>query len=168
MLILRSQKGFTLIEIVVVIALLAIIASIAIVNINRIVAQNDLQTASVRLAADIRTMQQLSMEKRREDDMTKVNITFSGSSYQIVTDQAAGTKLPVRTLPSGISVSSSGGNTLSFDAVDLTQNSNSMITLTSAALPANNTRTVVIARETGRIRVDTSARPSYRTEEKDN
>lgn len=168
MLLFRSQKGFTLIELLVVIALLAIIAAIAMLNVSRVIAQNDLQTATVRLLGDVRTMQQLSMEKRREDDADKVNITFSGSSYQIVTDKTAGTALPVQTLPSGVSVSFSGGNTLSFDTVDLTRNTNAMITLTSGSLPENNTRTLIIARETGRIRVDSSAKPSYRQEESAN
>nr|WP_173812558.1 type II secretion system protein [Dendrosporobacter quercicolus]NSL46959.1 type II secretion system protein [Dendrosporobacter quercicolus DSM 1736]SDL70550.1 prepilin-type N-terminal cleavage/methylation domain-containing protein [Dendrosporobacter quercicolus] len=168
MLQIRSQKGFTLIELLVVIALLTIIAAIAIINVSHVVARNDLQTATVRLLADVRTMQQLSMEKRREDDADKVNITFSGNSYQIITNKTARTAFPARTLPPGITVSFSGGNTLSFDAVDLAKNTNAMITLTSASLPANKTRTLVIARETGRIRVDSSARPSYLTEESSN
>lgn len=166
MLLLRSQRGFTAIELLVVVALLVIIASIAIINVNRLIAQNNLQSATTQLATDIRTMQQLSMEKSRQDSNDQVNITFSGNSYRIVTNKTTGTSLPARTLPNGITVGSSTGNALSFDAVDLTQNTTpAKVTLTSTALTANNIRTIVIAKTTGRIRIASSANSAYVTGE---
>ncbi|SHI34950.1 prepilin-type N-terminal cleavage/methylation domain-containing protein [Propionispora hippei] len=162
----RSQKGFALIELLVAIAILGILAGIAGINLRYGIAKNDLTTATSQLAADIRTMQQLSMEKAIDDTSAAINITFATGSYQIITDQSTNTGFSSRTLPSSITLSSSNGNTLAFNPSNLSTNTATMVTLTSSILPkTENKQTIIISRMTGRIRIDTSSTPAYRTEE---
>jgi len=163
---LQSQKGFTLVELLVAIAILGILATIAIININYALARNDLVTASAQLAADIRTMQQLSMEKSPTGSSNAINITFSANSYQIITNSSSGTGLAPKTLPASITITPSNGSTLIFDPANLSNNTAAMITLTSSSLPTGeNKRTIVISNITGRIRIDTSSTPAYKSTE---
>lgn len=162
----QSQRGFTLIELVIAIALISILATIAVININYMIAKNNLNTASSQLVTDIRTMQQLSMEKSTDDTSSSVNITFGKNSYQIITDTTKGTGLPSRILPNAITLTSSRGSILGFNPNNFSSNPAAMITITSSALPkGENTRTLIISHDTGRIRIDTSSSPSYRSEE---
>ncbi len=163
---LHSQKGFTLIELLIAIAILGILASVAAINIRYAMAKNDLTTATNQLAVDIRAMQQLSTEKAIDDTSGTINITFSSNSYQIITDKATNTGFSVHSLPSTITLTSSSGTILTFNPNNLTNNAAAMITLTSNTLPKDEkVQTIIISRTTGRIRIDTSAKPAYRKEE---
>ena len=56
-----KQRGVTLIELVICIGVLGIIASTAIPKLGQSLAQQELESASLQLAADIRWLQQLSI-----------------------------------------------------------------------------------------------------------
>ena len=159
----KSRGGFTLIELLVVIALLGILVAVAIVNVRPAIANQDLQTSAEQLISQIRTMQHISLQKSPTDAANRVRIDFTTTSYQITTDGSATpvVRLPAVALPSSVRLS--GATTLSFDPFTLSNNSHVMITLTSTV--TGGTRTLVIAQETGRIRLDSSGSLSYRAEE---
>lgn len=163
---LQSQKGFTLIELLIAIAILGILSSITMINVTYAIAKNDLATAAALLAADIRTMQQLSLEKPSAGSNNTINITFSANSYQIITDNTSRAGLTPKNLPTSITITPANGSVLMFDPANLSNNTATMITLTSSSLPfGENKRTIIISKVTGRIRIDNSNTPAYRSTE---
>jgi|GEM_PF-5058161 len=156
---LKSQQGFTLIEMLIVIAIVGVFANLAFIQINNAIASNDLTCAANQMAINIRTMQHLSLQKGRSDTTNTVNMTITPSTYTI---NSFGTTLPTVTLPNNITTE--GNAVLIYDPYNSENNTNRMITLTNA----NNQqkRTIVISKETGRIRIDSSQNPSYLAEEK--
>lgn len=156
---LKSQQGFTLLEMLIVIAIFGIFANLAFIQINNALANNDLTNATNQMAINIRAMQHLSLQKGRSDTNTIVNMTITPSTYTI---NSFGTSLPTVTLPNNITAN--GNVTLVYDPYEVVNNTNSMITLTNSR--NQEQRTIVISKETGRIRIDSSHNPSYLTEEK--
>lgn len=158
----QSQRGFTLIELIVTVAILSILITSGMIAISKSIATNNLNSANLILASQIRTMQQSSFGKQSTDT---INITFRGNSYQVINSVTG--NLPVVTLPNNITVSvsnSANNNQLSFDPTFST-NTKAMVTLTSSTLTQNNTQTIVLSSTTGRIRITSSNAPAYYTEE---
>ncbi|SDE84234.1 type II secretion system protein [Sporomusa acidovorans] len=80
------QKGFSLIEVIIVVALVGVLATGALPRIADTLANQELQTAAVNLAADIRSMQQLAMNANG-DNSPLYTLRFSRDehgSYYII------------------------------------------------------------------------------------
>lgn len=155
----KSQQGLTLIEMVIVIAILLTFLGVVGIRVNESIAINDLTSTADELAINIRTMQHLSLQKTRSGN-DSVTMTFTASSYQI---NNLGTKLPVVNLPKYITLVRAENSPLTYDPYVFANNQASMITLKSQK--TSQIRTIVICKETGRIRIDSSSSPKYKTEE---
>lgn len=155
----KSQQGLTLIEMVIVIAILLSFLGIVGLKVSDAIAIHDLSSTTEELAINIRTLQQLSLQKTRSGNDI-VNMTFTANTYQI---NSLGTQLPVVTLPKYITLVRAGNSALTYDPYVFTNNQESMITLKSKN--TSQIRTIVICKETGRIRIDSSSSPSYKAEE---
>lgn len=157
---LKSQQGFTLLELLIVIAMISIFFGMAVVKINDVVAINHLNSAADQLVIDLRTMQQLSLQKSSSNNPT-INLTLSATTYQI---NSPGTTSPTVIMPANVTITSTDKNPLTYNPYDITQNKENMIILTSTTI--NKSKTIVICKETGRIRIDSASPASYRSEEK--
>lgn len=157
---LKSQQGFTLIEMIIVVAMLSIFLSMATVRITDAIANNDLKCATDQMVIDIRTMQELSLQKAVTGTMN-VNMTITSSTYQI---NNLGTLLPMVNMPKKVTIAVKGDSPLTYDPYELTNNKKNMIILTSGT--SHQTKTIVICKETGRIRIDSANPAAYREEEK--
>lgn len=155
----RSQKGLTLIELLIVLSIVSIFVTLAVVNLRSSIAANDLNGAAGQLATNIRAMQHLSLQKTSSDASSVVNMTITSTSY---TMNNFGTTFLTANLPNNITTN--GNVTITYDPYTLSNNANVMVTLTSAI--NQQKRTIVISKETGRIRIDSSSNPAYRDEEK--
>lgn len=155
------HKGFSLVELLVVVAIIGVLSAIGLLNLRTVLAGQELQTSSEQLISQIRTMQQISLNKSPSDAANLVNISFTSNSCQITNGTVSpAVTLPTVTFPSSVALS--GSTSLTFDAKTPANNDRAMVTVTSTS---GSKRTLVIAAETGRIRLDTSSSPAYRAEE---
>ena len=151
------QKGFSLVELLVVVAILGVLSTVCFLNLRTVLAGQELQTSSEQLISQIRTMQQISLNKSPSDAANLVQISFASRSCQITNGTVSpAVTLPVVSFPSSVTLS--GSTSLAFDAKTPANNARAMVTLTSTS---GTKRTLVIASETGRIRLDTSNSPAY-------
>lgn len=149
---LQAEQGFTLTELVIVIALLGVLASIAIPNIADWLPRYRLREASRGLAFD---MQLARMKSVSTNVQLGVSITANG--YTLFRDlnsngvnDAGDVVLKTQTFPSGITVSSNNfaGSTATF-APRGTSNGGDV----TLANTQGQTRSVFVLLATGRVRL---------------
>jgi len=95
----RQDKGFSLVEVTVVVGLIMIGSAVAVVQMRQSVAAIDADKASNMAIAELRYARQVAVDERRT-----VNVAFVGSNGITVTRQNGGgstTLLDSVTLPSG-------------------------------------------------------------------
>jgi type IV pilus assembly protein PilA len=113
----RIQEGFSLIELLIVVAILAIVAAIAIPQFQRYAANADLRTAGRAVAADLAAAKQASVTENL--DAYRLSFDVAGNSYAL-TRTDTGTTLWTRSPASfgnGIvltAVNFSGGSAVSY------------------------------------------------------
>lgn len=156
----KSQQGFTLIELIIVIAILSIFFGMAAIRIADSVANNNLNSAAAQMAFDIRKLQELSLQKAATGNMN-INMTITSNTYQITN---INTQLPQVSMPQYVTITTTGLSPLTYDPYTFSNNKENMIVLTSERI--HQTRTIVLAKETGRIRIDSNTPAHYRAEEK--
>jgi prepilin-type N-terminal cleavage/methylation domain-containing protein len=81
----RNTRGFTLIELIITIAIMAILVAVAFPNFQRIVANGNLKTAARDLVADFNSLKESAIAENRE-----YILTFPGGNAYEYTAPAAG------------------------------------------------------------------------------
>lgn len=143
----RNCRGYTLIELVVVISLLGLMAGIALPDFKKNAANSNLKTAAFELAENIRLAQQKSIA---EGLPYKIVIDLErGDNYQILAGkQGKLVKLPKNVIFSWTSYTNVG-KTIIFGPSGA-PNQGGTIALTNG----DNTIYVIISVATGRVRID--------------
>jgi prepilin-type N-terminal cleavage/methylation domain-containing protein len=161
---LHDQKGFSIIELLVVIAIIGIIVGFSVPSFGAWKADRELDAEIDDLVLSIRRMQQLSLQKSKTDATSRVSMIIQPGGYQIITDSTSNPQAtqPFTSFHPGISIFPSDAS-LTFDPYTLSNNMPAILTLRHTE--TTNVRSIVIARETGRIRIDSSTNPDYRTGE---
>ena len=96
---LRKNRGFSLLEVLTVVALTAIVSTVAVIQMRQSIATLDADRAMNAVVAQIRYARQIAVDQRRD-----VDISFTGSNEIILTRQDGGggsTVMADETLPSG-------------------------------------------------------------------
>jgi len=83
----QKLKGFTLIEILITIAILAIVAGIATPSFQRMAINGNLKTAARDLAADFAQLKERAIAESR---MYRISLDVSGGAYNIQQCEATG------------------------------------------------------------------------------
>jgi len=144
-----NNRGITLIELIIVLAILSIIFSISIPQFNDIIARYELQTTARMVASDLRLAQQMAISK---GEYYRILFDlFNRDRYQLL----SGTKMIKQVfLPKGVKLSATSfnGNTV-------------MFTPLGAPVPAgrimltgrnNENLFVIVAVATGRVRISSN------------
>lgn len=144
-----GQQGFTLIELMLVIAIICVITAPAVPKLGDWVAEQDLNIAARELAADLRLVQQLSINCA---GTTPEFYLINTSPYGYVT--ALNTKViqPKRTFPGTVKVSGSA-TTISFTSNGIPKQGTDM-TIALARQDGKGTKRVIVQAQTGRIRIE--------------
>ncbi len=140
-----SRGGFSLVEIMIVIAIMAIIAAMAVPSYRTYMAKNRLNGAARQVMSDLMSARMMAVTLNRN-----VSVVFppsAGASYTL-----DGTAKNIQTLYGYYDVTVSGSNNPVFTANGrLVGFTNAGITLTSATLSQTKTVTVSLA---GRVKIN--------------
>ena len=146
------RGGFSLLELLIVTAMIAMICGLGIMQLGETLAGNELSAAALELAADLRWMQQASVNSPASAGGPFYLLVFdngTGSGYQIT----ASTKSVKRSVfPASVRLANNPAK-VSFNPSGSPSNAQS-IALQSLSLKKN--RYVIIAAVTGRVRISDS------------
>jgi len=144
-----KEQGFTLIELIIVVAIIAIVTALAVPKMGDWLAEQDLNIAARELAADLRLVQQLSINCA---GTTPEFYLINTSPYGYVT--ALNTKViqPKRTFPRTVRVSGSA-TTISFTNNGIPKQGKDM-TIALARVDGRGTKRIIIQAQTGRVRIE--------------
>src|SRR5262245_11322032 len=112
----KGQKGFTLIELMIVVSIIGILAAIAIPNILRYQAKSRQSEAKTSLSAIFVSETAYFGEQGRYGDTTQVGYTLAGNTnrywYRTATTDTSGAQTGVVAMPSQVNPTDPGDNTI--------------------------------------------------------
>ncbi|MDD4600415.1 hypothetical protein SDC9_05989 [bioreactor metagenome] len=142
------QRGFTVIEIIIVIAILGVFAGLALPAVNNMIAKQNLDTSAQILASDLRWVQQLCINTTPDTLFPQIKPL---SNKYIV--KKGSNVIKTVNLPDGITISGPQTLTFSINGTPLTDNQPLPATLLLTSKNTTNIRHVIIS-TVGRIRVE--------------
>ena len=128
----NRRRGFTLVEMLIVVTVLGILASVILPSMNSTSSLIGLEAAARTLAADLRIARQSAVQY---NSSYNVRIDLTANSYQIT---FAGTG-SVPTLTNLLNSSSSTGNSIDFDQWSASRLKQQRVALAGAALKTSKT-----------------------------
>lgn len=143
---LREQKGFTLIELVICISIIGIFAAITIPNYIRATREKEVDRAAKQLASDFQDMRQ-----RSADNGDTFTLVINNDNY-VIQEDGGNVGASVKFNADLVQFTA---KTLTFDANNLSNNVKSSIVVSSVG--NDYKRYIYIARATGRVRVSADA-----------
>ena len=91
-----SARGFTIVELLVVVAILAVAAGLIIPRMHRPLEVRELREAAARFAHTARTVQELAVARQQE---VSIDVDLDHRTYAVIIsdDKGAGDRVPLRT-----------------------------------------------------------------------
>lgn len=141
-----SRKGYTLVELAVVMLIISLVAAVAVPNLNKSYARRNLQAAALQLQQEIRTLGQISMQ--RETSGYYITFNLNNDSYTIHGPDGARTVA----VPAGVDITHTNFNNhvINF-SLRGTPTAGGLVTLQSNV--TGDFKYVIITPVTGRTRV---------------
>ncbi len=147
---LQFKKGFSLMELLIVIAILGIIAAIALPRFNGGAAQRDLDISARQLAGDLRWSMQMAANSTDASIVQIVFVNASPFGYMVVQGAANVVIKPTYSFPTTVSFPNVQ-NAVSFDVNGRPVGGNDVIVTLRNTLGQN--RVVTLDHLTGRVQV---------------
>jgi len=96
----RSESGFTLIELILVMATVAILFSVIIANVRAEAISNQIRSAASQIALDIERVRSAAVKTSKDTSFTLIN---QGQSYELrLAGVLAGSPVTVANIPDGV------------------------------------------------------------------
>lgn len=140
------MRGFTLIEVIVVLAIVGIAAAAVVPLVNNAIVQQELNNSALTLAADLRYLQQLAINDARGTNQYYLQLDPAANCYRLIRS-ARGQMV---NLPASVRIKS-GVDKITFYANGVPDKGHT-ITLASSAL--NKGKAIKIEGAIGRVRVE--------------
>ena len=145
------QRGFSFIELIVVISIILIAAALAVPRLGNSIAVRELEDAAQQLATDIRWTQQMVVNS----DSNNLPILMFSNAVPYGYTITQGTKIMKKhDFPASVNLTGNPGNLIF--KINGIPASGSDFTISLRSTGINQARKVVIAMSTGRVRVEKS------------
>lgn len=143
-----TQKAFTLIELLMVIAISAIIMTFTMITYTLIVQTNDVNVEAQKIASTLVTAREQSLDRYNN---SQYGVHFTTNSYTLfpgTTYSASNTSNQLHTVPADVSITSQtvdGSGDIVFNLMDGTLSSpTTSASITLATLVGSNTKTITV------------------------
>ena len=152
LLFIRRQEGFTLTEILVVVAIFSILAAIAIPNWGTLLPTYALNSAARQVQSELHRLKSRAVSENADFRLVFSGTTFSMEKYSGGSYTATG---ETRTLPDGITLASTSDTILGFTSrgTSLDIGSDKTVKLCNIKSAGKN----IVLSDTGRIRIDNAS-----------
>ncbi|WP_312421963.1 prepilin-type N-terminal cleavage/methylation domain-containing protein [Anaerospora hongkongensis] len=144
-----KHRGFTILELIIVVAVISIAAALAVPKLGDWTAEQDLNNTARELAADLRLLQQLSINSAGPTPELYLRIA---SPYGYMTTVNTKAIQPKRTFPATVKLSGAA-TTVSFTINGIPKQGTDM-TIVLARTDGKGTKRIIVQAQTGRIRIE--------------